>query len=91
MAVPFLAFLRAIFWPDNPPALSKGILSTVWTLTHAIRVKTWGVADPIQVAVLSAKDGQILARELGEAELQTHQQTVYDVERYLSDYPASGG
>lgn len=89
LAVPFLAFFRDIFWPDNPPGLSKGILSTVWTLTHAIRVKTWGVAGPIQVAVLSAKDGQLLARELGEAELQAHQQAVSDVERYLSDYLAS--
>jgi 20S proteasome alpha/beta subunit len=87
LADPFLAFLREIFWKNSQPNLSEGVFATVWSLTHAIRRNTGGVAEPIQLMTLS-KDAQdnYGIKEFDAAELQEHRQAVSEVEQYLTDF-----
>ena len=87
LADPFMAFLRNIFWPDDLPTVADGIFAIMWTLIHAISVNTGGVAEPIQMAVLSKQEGGgISARLLNEAEIGEHRQHVVDAENYLRQF-----
>ena len=87
LADPFLAFLRRVFWSDAPPRLGQGILAVVWTLTHAVKVATGGVSEPIQVMTLTNEGGKPTADVLPDHELQDHRQSVASAERYLANFP----
>ena len=84
-ADPFLAFLRGLFWPDaeNRPALADGILAVTWTLLHAIDTTPGGIAEPIEVVVLEANDGDPRARRLEEDELQEARESVAEARQRL--------
>ncbi len=85
IADPFLAFIRRIFWQPSIPNLGDGIFAVLWTLEHAIKTHPGGVADPIQMAILTPKG----ARELTNAELAEHQQSVQAAEDALRNYKTS--
>lgn len=70
IADPFLAFLRRVLWNDEPPTLSQGILSAVWTLNHAIKTNPGGISDPIQVIKLTKKGTSAKAEELSQGEIE---------------------
>ena len=91
LADPFLAFLRRIFWPYTLPTVAQGIFATMWTLRHAIEVAPGGVADPIQMAVVSKGKGQqFTAKQLSDGEIAEHQQSVEDAEEYLRQLNEKG-
>jgi len=87
LADPFLAFLRQIFWKDSIPNLSEGVLATVWSLQHAIRTNTGGVAEPIQLMTLQ-KDGHgtPVIKEFESAELAEHVEAVKAAELHLGAF-----
>lgn len=77
VADPFLAFIRRVFWPQQPPSLSDGILATLWTITHTIQAQPGGVALPIRIVTLKKnKNDKWRAEELPEGELGEHQQMI---------------
>ena len=89
IADPFLAFLRRALWghrdtkPGPLPTLGDGIAAAVWTLDHAIKTNPGGVADPIQIALLSRQEGGFLARELSERQVDEHRQAADEMERRI--------
>jgi 20S proteasome alpha/beta subunit len=92
LADPFLAFLRHIFWTERLPRLADGVFAAVWTLTHAIRFNTGGLAEPIQITVLKGGGNKISASELSTDEIQEYRQHIFEAEQYLKafkDNPAS--
>jgi len=86
IADPFLAFLRHTFWKDRLPCLSEGILAIVWTLTHAIRTATGGIAGPIQAATLTIRGTQPEARLLTHEEIEEHSLNVGEAEKHLTQF-----
>lgn len=75
VADPFLAFIRRIFWPQQPPSLSDGVFAALWTITHAIQTQPGGIAHPIRIVTLDKnKNNKWKAEELSEGELGEHQQ-----------------
>ncbi len=87
IADPFLAFLRWIFWRNELPSLEDGILTVLWTLQHAIRTNPGGVSDPKQIITIKKENNKYKIYEFQEKELQEHSEEIYDIEKYLSDYP----
>jgi 20S proteasome alpha/beta subunit len=84
---PFLAFLRSVFWKDTPPSIADGVFATYWSLSHAIRRNTGGVADPKQIMTAQRnKDGQVSIRELEPEELEETDQAVKSAELHLSKF-----
>lgn len=83
-ANPFLGFIKRIWWVDHNPSVAEGILATVWTLEHSIKVSSGGVADPKQLVVFSSTDGEWRAKELSSNELDEHHQAVNELERKLA-------
>jgi 20S proteasome alpha/beta subunit len=77
IADPFLAFIRRLFWPDKLPPTQQGVFAALWAVRHAIQTSPGGVAEPIQVAVLT--DGK--AREIPLEELQEHHSAIDAAER----------
>ena len=77
----FLAFIRNIFWPSEPPSQSEGELATVWTLDEIIRQIPGFVAGKIEVGVLK-KDGSgnWKAGKLSEDEISTHREGIKAIE-----------
>jgi len=86
LADPFLAFLREIFWKQSQPNTSEGIFATVWSLLHAIRRNTGGVAEPIQLLTIKQEAGRAVIKEFDDAELQETRQGVTEAETYLSQF-----
>jgi 20S proteasome alpha/beta subunit len=87
LADPFLAFLRRIFWKNSAPNMSEGVFATVWSLRHAIRTNTGGVADPIQLMTLSRDaQGNPTIKEFEQIELEEHEQAVIAAEAHLSKF-----
>jgi 20S proteasome alpha/beta subunit len=95
IADPFLAFLRRLFWPNSLPTLNDGIFTTVWTLHHAIKTHPGGVSDPVQIIILEKTQNNSSgnqtnqmwkARELPEAELYEHMESIKGHEKELIDY-----
>ena len=87
IADPFLAFLRRIFWPNELPSLEDGILTVLWTLEHAIRTNPGGVSDPKQIITIKKENNKYKTYKFQEKELIEHVEGIYDIEKYLSDYP----
>jgi len=86
LADPFLAFIREIFWKKRQPNTSEGIFATVWSLLHAIRRNTGGVAEPIQLMTIKLEAGKPVLKEFDDAELQETRQNITEVEAYLSQF-----
>ena len=82
-ADPFLAFLRALFWPDREPLLADGIFAALWTLKHAIAHTPGGLAHPIDIAVLEKQSGNWVAHLLSTKDLQEHEQNIRAAEEAL--------
>jgi ATP-dependent protease HslVU (ClpYQ) peptidase subunit len=89
LADPFLAFIKTIFWKDSVPNRAEGIFATFWSLHHAIRRNTGGVADPKQIVELY-RDSQknIVVKELEPDELE---ETVKAAENHLSQFKKNEG
>lgn len=85
LADPFLAFIRRIFWKDHLPNLNEGIFAALWTVKQAIAVNPGGVADPIQVAVLT-KENDGSAIELDSSEFGEHFESIKAAENKLATY-----
>lgn len=83
-ADPFLAFLKRLIWKNELPDIGIAIFSALWTLRHAIQTSPGGVADPIQIAILTKKNGEFEARDLQRAELQEHNLVIKEVEDVLA-------
>lgn len=83
---PFLAFFRSIFWKDRPPNLHGGIFITLWALLHACEVNPGGINEPITIAVLEKKKGQLLARTLTEDELAERRNAVKDATEHIASF-----
>lgn len=86
IADPFLAFLRHIFWRDQLPSLSEASFAVMWTLTHTIRIAPAGIANPIQMAVLTMEGSKPTARILSNEEMRDHQGMIGEVEEYLTKF-----
>jgi 20S proteasome alpha/beta subunit len=86
LADPFLAFLQEIFWKKSQPNTSEGIFVTVWTLLHAIRRNTGGVAEPIQLMTIKQESGKPVIKQFDEAELEETRQGITEAEAYLSQF-----
>ena len=82
LADPFLAFMQDVFWKNGPPTLKNGKFAAVWVMKHAIRYAPGGIAEPIDVAILS-KSG---AKLLDENELQEHLSMVEEADRHLRSF-----
>ncbi len=83
---PFLGLMRRVFWGDSMPNVADAIFVTNWTLQQAIQLNPGGINGPPQIAVLKLEGGQCTASLLTDAELQEHNNNVYEAERYLSRY-----
>lgn len=92
LADPFLAFLRTIFWKDSIPNMAEGIFAIFWSLRHAIRRNTGGVADPIQIMTLQKQgEDSFLVKELESTELEETEQAVKAAEEHLSQFKHGKG
>ena len=86
---PFLGLQRRVFWKDGkPPTLSGGVFATVWTLQHVVDLNPGGIKGPIEVAVLENSENGVVARLLGERELDEHRNNIVGLEEHISEYPA---
>jgi 20S proteasome alpha/beta subunit len=86
IADPFLAFLRRIFWRESFPTVAQAMLSTVWTLRHAILTNPGGVNNPIQIVTLRREGKGWCAKELQESEWGEHDQDIKDAEHALANF-----
>lgn len=86
LADPFLAFLRAIFWKQSQPTTAEGVFATVWTLQHAIRTNTGGVAEPVQLMTITGAPPSCVVKDFDEEELQETRQAVAEAEAYLGQF-----
>lgn len=93
---PFIAFLRKLFWPEQPPNLEQGLFLAAAALDHAIEMNPGGVNGPIQIAVLEAEEGgQYRARYLDKDEISEHVAVVREAYSHFAQYaerwsPAGG-
>ncbi|MFG1691140.1 hypothetical protein ACGF5M_03110 [Gemmatimonadota bacterium] len=83
-ADPFLAFLRRVFWSDRLPTLAEGKLAAIWAIYHVIQVSPGGVADPMQMMVLTAEG----VREIPDSEVGEHREWADEAEAHLAKYSA---
>jgi hypothetical protein len=92
LADPFLAFIRRIFWPDRPPTVAEGEFAVWWTLDHAIKTATGGLAEPKQIMVLERRGGAVTATELSSDQCREHGEVAGRAEIHLRGFdPARGG
>lgn len=83
---PFLALLRSVFWPNEPPNLQGGIFTTVWALKHACELNPGGIKEPIKVATLARHKGKWRARLLDPSELKEHEDMVTAATDHLGQF-----
>jgi 20S proteasome alpha/beta subunit len=87
IADPFLGFMRRVFWSDGAlPSLQDSIFAVTWALFHAIDVNPGGINEPMQMAVLTLKEGVPTARFLTDDELSEHRQNAIGAEEHLRQY-----
>lgn len=85
---PFLGFIRKLFWHQGMPSLSEGIFATIWTLQHACELNPGGIKEPIDVAILENKDGNIAAKLLIPEELVEHTNYIKELEKHIMLFPS---
>jgi phosphopantetheinyl transferase len=87
LADPLLGFIRTTFWENNaPPSHQEGIFAAAMVLKQSIAMATGGIAEPIQMAVLRSRKGQLQAHRLGKDELSEHEQSVDDAIEHFREY-----
>lgn len=89
VADPLLGFMRTAFWGDEPPNRQDGIFAATMVLKLGCEMAPEGVAEPIQMAVLSLdrdNKGKLSARRLEEGELDEHRGNVEDAIKYFGKY-----
>lgn len=91
LADPFLAFVRRMFWPNRLPSIAEGEFAVQWTLHHAIKTATGGIADPKQICVLEKNGNNIAGRELSKDECKEHEEAVGRAEDYLKKFELAPG
>ena len=69
---PFLAFFRQVFWKEGAPDVKGGIFTAYWALKHACEVNPGGIKEPINIAVLSSRNGVLDAWMLDDDQLDEH-------------------
>ena len=88
VADPLLGFVRKVFWGNSPPKRQDGIFAATMVLKLACDMSPFGVAPPIQMAVLAPNHkGQLAAHLLSEDELHEHEGNVEEALEYFSKYP----
>ena len=90
VADPLLGFMRKAFWGDKVPSRQRGIFAATMVLKLGCEMAPRGVAEPIQMAVLSPdgdNKGKLSARLLEEGELGEHRENVDGAIRYFGKYP----
>ena len=91
VADPLLGFVRKAFWGDSPPNRQDGIFAATMVLCLAFEMAPYGVAGPIQMAILAPdpqEKGKLSARRIEDAELQEHLQNVDGALGHLREYQA---
>jgi hypothetical protein len=86
IADPFLGFIREVLWHDGLPTCKEAAFAVTWTISQAITLNPGGINGPIHVAMLAYGDGKLEARELTEAEIEEHQQSVNGAVLHLREY-----
>lgn len=89
VADPLLGFMRTAFWGNEPPNRQDGIFAATVVLKLGCEMAPEGVAEPIQMAVLSPdrdNKGKLFARRLEEGELDEHRGNVEDAIKYFGKY-----
>ena len=89
IADPLLGFARAAFWNDGAPDLQEGIFTAAFVLGLACNMAPYGVAPPLQMAVLrKGKEGRggWRACRLTPEELAEHEESAKGAIRRLGKY-----
>src|SRR5262249_21010941 len=88
IADPFLAFIRRLFWKDEPPSIEQGVFAAVWAIQHAIETNAGGVGPPIQIVTYTkVKDGQQSvwrAQEMGKEDNEERLQFIEELEAEIA-------
>ena len=87
-ADPILAFVRSVFWHDNPPTLQDGIFACVLVLDTVIEMAPIGICGPVQMAKMYINDqGNLTASLLSESEIGEQRVLVEEAKAHFSDFP----
>ena len=92
VADPLLGFIRKTFWGDSPPSRQDGVFAVTMVLKLGCEMAPTGVAEPIQIAVLSPdpkNKGKLSAFRLTKEELLEHEGNVKSAIEYFSKYRES--
>ena len=92
VADPLLGFIRKTFWGDSPPSRQDGVFAVTMVLKLGCEMAPTGVAEPIQIAVLSPdprNKGKLSAFRLTKEELLEHEGNVESAIEYFSKYRES--
>ena len=88
IADPILAFVRSVFWEDNPPHLQDGIFACVLVLDTVIEMAPIGICGPIQMAKMYVDDsGDLKASQLSQSEIDEQRVLVATAKAHFSDFP----
>lgn len=86
IADPFLAFLKRVLWKNKAPTLALGVLSTIWTLDHAIETNPGGVAGPLHVVTMALNESsEPVIVQLQDAVIDDHRQQLEDAEAKIGE------
>lgn len=83
---PFLGLMRKAFWKSGPPNVQDGVFAVTWAIQHAIDLNTGGVNGPVQIGVMSTKNGELHAHLLSDGELAEHINSVEGAIAHLGEY-----
>lgn len=86
IADPFLGFIRRIFWDNSLPSVIEGIFATLWALSHSISITPGGIADPVNIYILSKNKNEPIIKKLEDFELQETQEAISSAEKSLKHY-----
>ncbi len=86
VADPLLGFMREAFWGDDPPSLEDGVFAMTMMLTLGCKMAPFGVAAPIQMALLRPEKKGLRASRLSNGEIAEHLGNVEEVIGYFGKY-----
>ena len=89
IADPLLGFVRESFWKEGAPELREGMFGATFVLKLACNMAPYGVADPIQLAILrKGKEGRggWRASRVPKEELIEHEESVNGAIERLGEY-----
>lgn len=85
-AFPFLAFLKRVFFPNALPDTRVGVFCTVWSLIHSIKTAPGGIAEPLQIMVITNEDGHLSIAEYDRSQIEEDIQACYEAESHLKKF-----